>query len=51
MVLHDHRIATSFRIDGHGPALFGGGAGGDMRMGATLILSVAKRQEPVGNGV
>ena len=50
IVLHDQRIANSFHIDGHGFAvLSGGSAGGDMRMRATLILSVGKRQEPVGN--
>jgi len=44
------RIADSFHIDGHGPAVVrGGGAGGDMRMGAALILRVGKRQEPIGN--
>ena len=50
IVLHDHRIANSFHIDGHGLAVVRGrGAGGDMRMGAALILSAGKRQEPVGN--
>jgi hypothetical protein len=50
IVLHDQRIANSFHINGHSPTVVcGGGAGGDMRMGAALILSVGKRQEPVGN--
>ena len=50
IVLHDERIANSFHIDGHGPAVVrGGSAGCDMRMRAALILSVGKRQEPLGD--
>ena len=41
IVLHDQRIANRFYIDGHWPAVSGGGgASGDMRMGAALILSI-----------
>ena len=49
-MLHDQRIANRFHIDGHWPAVIGGGgASGDIRMGAALILSIGKRKKPVGN--